>query len=230
VLCAAPNVVCLQEVLPELAKALRSCGPLNEVYDISPFDVGAYGCLILTQKDLQAKFTEVPLTTQMGRNLLLARCRARFANLIVATVHLESLNSEKTRKVQLQETAEALQDQRYALLCGDFNFDATQTYGDWKLPEPSRAPHELENHVLQDVLSDFADVWPELHSDPGFTFDGATNPQCVHDPNERMRYDRILTRCMLPIGASLMGTQSINSAGFMPSDHFGVLVDLSVSQ
>jgi len=67
VLRAAPGVVCLQEVFPELSKALRGCRTLNEIYNISPFDVGPYGCLILAQKELQAEFTEVNLTSCMGR-------------------------------------------------------------------------------------------------------------------------------------------------------------------
>jgi len=116
------------------------------------------------------------------------------------------------------------------MLCGEFNFYATQTYGDWQLLKASRAPHELENHVLRDMVPDFVDVWPVLHSDAGFTFDGTANPKCVHDPGERMRYDRILARCVLPIGASLMGTQPINRTGFMPSDHFGILADFSFVQ
>ncbi|CAE8732141.1 unnamed protein product [Polarella glacialis] len=226
----APDALCLQEVLPELATALRSSGPLTELYDISPLDVGVYGCLILAHKDLEAEFTEVPLTTCMGRSLILAECRARFPHLTVATTHLESLKTERIRRVQLQEAAAALRDKRFAVLCGDFNFDATRTFGDWQLAVPLRAPHEIENQVLQEVLLDFVDAWPALHSDPGFTFDGAANPMCVLDEDERMRYDRILARrTLVPVDAWLMGREPINQAGFTPSDHFGVLADFSVA-
>jgi endonuclease/exonuclease/phosphatase family metal-dependent hydrolase len=150
VLCAAPDVVCLQEVLPELEKALRECSELNEVYNISPFGIRHYGNLILVRRDLEVSFAELELISMMDRSLLLAHIRRqqglRSEDFTVATVHLESLNSEKVRRAQLQEAAAALKLKHHrSVLCGDFNFDATQTWGDWRLPEPARtAPERLE--------------------------------------------------------------------------------------
>merc|ERR1719473_394355 len=37
---AAPDVLCLQEVVPELAAAIRASEPLQKLYDVSPNDVG----------------------------------------------------------------------------------------------------------------------------------------------------------------------------------------------
>lgn len=227
----APDVACLQEVLPELAQALRACGWLTDVYDISPFDVGAYGCMMLVRKDLQAEFVEVPLTTLMDRNLVLATCKAGLPGLSFATTHLESLNSEKVRRRQLEEAAQALRNKPCAILCGDFNFDATQTYGDWRLSAPARKPEDLENRVLQEVLPAFVDVWPAVNTEVGYTFDGLVNPRCCHDVDERMRYDRIMVRgSVAPFAASLLGTKAINHSGIMPSDHFGVMADFDIAQ
>ena len=40
------------------------------------------------------------------------------------------------------------------------------------------------------------DQWPVLRpGERGATFDGPQNPICVHDPQEVMRYDRVLLGC-----------------------------------
>jgi len=230
-LVVAPDIICLQEVLPELATAFRASASLTELYDISPFHISCYGCLMLARRDLRAHFVEVPYeSTCMGRTLLLADCQGRYPGVLVATTHLESLNSEARRRAQLTQAAEALQGRSAAVLCGDFNFDATQTYGDWQQSAPARPREQLENCVLGEVLPDFEDVWPALRSDEGFSFDGAANPKCIQDPLERMRYDRVLVRrpCVRPLVVSLLGTQAINDWGVMPSDHFGVQADLEL--
>merc|ERR1712039_539207 len=113
------------------------------------------------------------------------------------------------------------------------NFDDTQTYGDWNQSQPARLPNELENHVLAEVLPEFVDVWPLLRGDRGITFDGTLNTLCISDPQECMRYDRILF-CDRSIGcrptaADLLGTQPLNDAGLMASDHFGVQADFRLS-
>merc|ERR1719235_274351 len=80
----------------------------------------------------------------MGRRLLLAQCCAKLTNLCVGNVHLESLNNEDLRERQLKVSRNELRASDCALLCGDFNFDATKTWGDWKRPSPLRAPHKME--------------------------------------------------------------------------------------
>jgi len=141
----------------------------------------------------------------------------------VGNVHLESLDNERTRRGQLRVANSVLgNDGRVdasgrvsevrAVLCGDFNFDSSMTWGDWKLgrgrgnskskqgKRPPRPPEELENRVLAEEMPDWVDAWPAIHGDvgsggdPGITFDGRTNPACVHDRDERMRYDRIMVK------------------------------------
>jgi len=231
VLSVAPDVACLQEVLPRFSAALRACGPLAALYDISPFDVAPYGVMILARRDLQVAFIQEDMPSMMGRTLLVASCQARCPGLIVATVHLESLNSERTRRAQLLLASERLLPFQRAVLCGDFNFDSAKTYGDWNRGAPARAPEELENCVLTEVLPDYVDAWPAVHGDgEGITFDGAANPLCVSDGDERMRYDRVMVRRggLRLEAAALLGTAPINDAGVRPSDHFGVQVDLTL--
>jgi len=187
-LSAAPDVVCLQEVLPGFLHALRGCEALKSVYEISPQDVGAYGCVILARHDLQPSFIEQRLPTNMGRTLLSAECGAggRCGGLVVMTTHLESLNNRGWRREQLEIAAKTLAGCPAAVLCGDFNFDDTKTWGDWRRKAPANGPTELENEVLKELLPDFSDtwrtVWPE---DPGYTMDGEENGVCVPDSQVR---------------------------------------------
>jgi endonuclease/exonuclease/phosphatase family metal-dependent hydrolase len=231
-LSVAPDVVCLQEVKPGAAEAIRACTAVCAVYDVSPFDVGLYGNLTLIRKDMSATFVETAFPSDMGRTLLLGECHARCEGMLIANVHLESLAAEHIRREQLKVTADALAGHEHVLICGDFNFDATRTFGDWARETPERTPLTIENRVLVDVLPDFADSWPVVRDDEGFTFDGEFNPQCIQNPHERMRYDRVLAKTgkstLRPIAASLLGTSEINSWGLMPSDHFGLQVDLVV--
>lgn len=252
---AAPDVLCLQEVVPELAASIRASEPLRSLYDISPNDVGAYGCLLLARRELRAAFSEVPFpSSSMGRSLVLAEWFPPFEDggtIAVATVHLESLNQAKERARQLEIAKSALAGaRRRVVLCGDFNFDATQNWGDWrkapawskrKAPQDanptsagtgagSEADHDsrivsvwdaiadtgsassrsspaLENVVLARVLGEsYVDVWPAVHEpiEPGLTFDGAINPH-IADGEERMRYDRVMVRGLVPRSMELLG-------------------------
>jgi len=180
VFAAAPDFACLQEVVPEFAWALRACEALTAVYDISPFEITGYDCLILARHDVEATFSKRPFEESlMGRGLLYASCHARWPGLMVATTHLESLNYERIRRLQLEVVASVLMDSHVpAVLCGDMNFDSSQSFGDWDLPSPARTPEQLENVVLAEVLPEFVDAWPSVRSDEGFTFDGVNNRVC----------------------------------------------------
>ena len=66
---------------------------LISVFDWSNNDISSYGCLIGTKKYLCASFREILMPTYMGRKLLIAELTKQKIG-VVATVHLESLNSE----------------------------------------------------------------------------------------------------------------------------------------
>lgn len=272
-LARAPDVICLQEVVPRFAASLRASSLVASQYTVSNNDVGPYSVLLLARIDLCPVFRQVELESAMGRSLLIAeldprRPEERWKRGAVATVHLESLNSASVRRAQLATCSQELGMQSAlpnAVLAGDFNFDDTQEWGDWReapvtleeatrlLAEadgcrqgqqarPIRPAHELENRVLDEVMTDFADVWPLLRpGERGATFDGGANPVCVTDSDEVMRYDRVLLRA--PRGAarcdsldaaarwvaqdiSMVGVEAINTEGVRPSDHFGLMVDI----
>jgi endonuclease/exonuclease/phosphatase family metal-dependent hydrolase len=219
VLTRSADVVCFQEVIPRVAAAVRSSTVLGEMYEISPFPVSPYGSMMLVKKFLKPEFRNIRLPSEMSRSLLLAQFGAGSDGEIppwlrrsaVATVHLESLNMAHMRKKQLQICAKELAAfPGRSILCGDFNFDDTQAWGDWRaktpdasffshtddtasMPHPPPRIRNLENSVLDEVLPSFVDQWPHLRpGERGATFDGGLNPQCVHDSREVMRYDRVM--------------------------------------
>lgn len=233
-LAAAPDVICLQEVLPVFAAGVRESQALNAIYAMSPQGVSPYGTMMLVRHDLAPQFDAIRLPTHMARTLLEARCEARIPGLHLMTTHLESLDNEDTRRKQLRRAATALSGSPPALLCGDFNFDDTKTYGDWLRRLPQRAPDELENNVLSEVLPEFVDVWRDVHpDDPGYTFDGATNP-AVQTRQNRMRLDRVMFRGgeagWRPQAIAMLGTQPRDDRGTRPSDHYGLVVDLALPE
>lgn len=234
VLAAAPDVACFQEVVPAFLDALRGSPALRAVYDISPQDIESYGCAMLVRRDLRPQFSLQPLPTEMGRSLLSAVFTARYPGLVVTTAHLESLTNRRLRREQLLLAAAALRPYPQAVLCGDFNFDDTKNWGDWRFREDRGATRAtLENEVLQEVLPDYVDTWREVHpEDPGYTFDGATNGVCIPDSQERMRYDRLMskrgTHGLVPRSAWLLGQEPMNEWGVRPSDHYGLAVELAL--
>jgi endonuclease/exonuclease/phosphatase family metal-dependent hydrolase len=185
ILVVAPCVVGLQEVTPRFAAALRGSAVVTALYDVSTNDVGPYGCLMLARSDFGARFREVPIPTKMGRSLLLCDCppmeslaregtghsrgRGRPA-VTVATVHLESLNQAPQRLQQLKVCeAELSRCRGGACLIGDFNFDATREWGEWRRPAPAAilsARRCLENDAMRQTLPDYVDCWPAVHGAP----------------------------------------------------------------
>lgn len=222
------DVICLQEVVPEVEIAIRKDDTIKRVYDISPFHIHGYGCLMLVRPALKPTFTQIPLPTRMGRSLLVARCDS----VTVGTVHLESLNSAPLRRQQLSEIAKSIVGTHVGtnILCGDFNFDSTRNWADLldqdaNLTKGRRAA--LENDALAEILGEsWVDSWAALRpTDPGLTFDAQNNPY-IPNPVERMRYDRLMVKGAQPCEAALLGTHPFS--GVIPSDHYGLRVDIAL--
>lgn len=176
------DVICLQEVVPQVAAALVAWLPRWSCSD--PGDgstVAPYGVMALVAPridDVQFSFHDLP--TFMCRRLLVTHIRG----VAVGTVHLESLASHPVREKQLRVCRRVLAPHSDALLVGDFNFDSHRNFS---------PPHNpLENEALVNIVPDFVDVWPALQSDRGLTFDSAVNPYI--GKSEQMRYDRVMVR------------------------------------
>ena len=259
VLTLDPDIACFQEVNRTFLRTLQSTPNIHKRYQISSNPIyESYGILSLARRGLGATFEEIELPTQMGRNLLMTRipsARLPSANhdgndtkspfVVVGNVHLESLDNAALRRQQLVICNECLRENEpvAALLVGDFNFDSEQAWGDWKKPVQHRQPADkLENKVLNDVMPEWVDAWPHLKQqgkgsgDPGITFDGATNPLCITDEQERMRYDRIMVylpaaqeekgTLLVPESIEMVGTEAIDETGLKASDHYGLIIKL----
>merc|ERR1719152_76254 len=247
-----PHVVCLQEVTPRFASAVRASAVLGSLYVVSPNDVTPYGVLMLVCKAWRPLFREVELPSQMGRSLLVSEFAVRAcdkgegeaeeAMYAIATVHLESLNSERVRAEQLALCRSHLEKFPNAVLVGDFNFDARRTWGDWHAGATPREAGMLENTVLARVMPEWVDTWSLLRpDDEGLTFEGGVNP-CVRDSGERMRYDRVMVKrppqlaetapesLLLPLGIERIGMTAIDSTGLRPSDHYGLVATFRLAE
>lgn len=229
-----PDVICLQEVVEKFAHAVRSSALLMSLYDCSENDVGGYGVLMLVRRSYVPLFKEVALDSNMGRSLLVAELWPTEESLAylkggaIGTVHLESLNSPGRRRSQLEVCNQVLVRYANAILCGDFNFDDTQSWGDWR---GGAASSELENRVLAEVMPSFGDQWAVLRpSERGATFDGSTNSACVRDSQEVMRYDRIMLKQGSWAGNAIqmIGTEGFEDNLYKPSDHYGLMIDCVV--
>ena len=96
---------------PPFAAALALVPALRDAY-VSSDDAGGndgrsvapYGVMILCRKELSPTFTVHELPTMMARTLLVATIHdpSRGGTMDVATVHLESLDSQKVRAAQLE--------------------------------------------------------------------------------------------------------------------------------
>ena len=175
---------------------------------------------------------------------------------LVLTAHFESLSAAPIRKLQLEQAASVMNEKSLSdgvlrnmmsffsgatpkhpntVLCGDFNFCSYRNFDKDSMP--------LENDVLRAILPDHDDLWPTLvwpgeaesdgtttprAEDKGYTFDSELNHNIRQ--TERMRYDRVLSRCsdLIPRTIRLVGTEEMEGEGgnkypMHPSDHFGLL-------
>ena len=159
-----PDVACLQEITPWSRDLVINNSRLTDIYSFSNNSVGRYGVLMLSKKILIPIFQTIPMPTNMGRDLL--GVRVSLGNGRYATVHgahYESLSSAPIRKEQLEVTVKSVgmtdekncNSGRNNVVVGDFNFCSYRNY-----VADDGAP--LENHVLEEVMSEFDDLWPML--------------------------------------------------------------------
>jgi endonuclease/exonuclease/phosphatase family metal-dependent hydrolase len=106
------------------------------------------------------------------------------------------------------------------VLCGDFN--AVPTADEIRLLTGESPP------PLQGLV--FNDAWAAVGAGPGYTWD-ATNPHLAdaYWPRRRLDYVFVSWPRPKPIGnpvaATLIGTEPVD--GVVPSDHYGLQVDLT---
>jgi endonuclease/exonuclease/phosphatase family metal-dependent hydrolase len=206
-----PDIVCLQEVVPDFDYILNSSSYSNNIlqhYNCSPFsNVNAgYGVITLSKKSITVNHEFINLPSSMNRQLLITSFQINGCWFAVGNVHLESLHNHKTRELQMQVANKELLKYSSAILVGDFNFCSERNYNINTTP--------LENNSLASCLPGYIDIWSHLHphvnnstasfSTPtkqsnslGFTFNTLANNMLTcrgNRPHEIMRYDRIMLK------------------------------------
>lgn len=172
------DVVCLQEVVPEVGYQLVTLLPGWSCSD--PAECSPYGVMTLVPPGNVATFIFHDMPSNMCRRLLTAQLHT----LTIGNVHLESLSNHSVRVEQLKLCWQVLAGFQDVVLVGDFNFDSERNF------DPPHQP--LENDCLTAIMPDYCDLWPVLRNERGYTFDSTLNPY-IASP-ERMRYDRVLVR------------------------------------
>ncbi|PSC75334.1 Endonuclease exonuclease phosphatase family isoform B [Micractinium conductrix] len=231
-----PTFVCLQEVTPHIYHLFQR-SPWWPAYYASNCPAGApYFTTLLALRDAvqgaAGSFAEIPYENSiMGRDLKTVAGKVGGHSVRVATTHLESPTGwqpdqqhRQQRQAQLQHAAVLLELAREddVLLAGDMNWG----------PDDGQPP----------LPGGWCDAWLHLHGgageQEGMTYDNRQNAM-LHKKGGRAlrrRLDRVFCRlrCWRLAGLELVGRQPLPGLQFegrpvLPSDHFGLLLELHPS-
>ena len=217
---AEADVIALQEVTPWLLHELRGQAWAKAYHmpmkDGQPWPPG--GLLIMSRNPIRNPRAG-PLPGRQGRAWLVVETQVGGVQVAVATCHLESpLAAGHTRAKQLDVFFDRLHGHGDALFLGDFNF------GDGEQPETAR------------LREAYVDAWRATQGDSrGFTWDmhrSAMARRGAFQGEVSRRLDRILVKsnALRPAKAIIIGDEPVDTEGHVfPSDHFGLLVELTVA-
>ena len=216
------DVIVLEEVTPRLVAALRAAAWVQTSYAMSGDEeaVSPHGQLVLSRLPV-ISFAK----HDFGRDksLVVAELEVAGEPLALAAVHLSSSRAEQARQKRASELAVAREFLSFshdvtgaadALICGDFNLD-----------------DEAEVRPL--IAEGFADAWPSVRTEVGFTFDPRANPlaHMMSRSKRQQRIDRLFFRspgARLGVReARLFGREPFEENRY-PSDHWGLICDFAV--
>jgi endonuclease/exonuclease/phosphatase family metal-dependent hydrolase len=270
--CAVPvSVICLQEVTDRVLRKLmqdkrvqkryRICSSAEQASRFTHFVDGYfYGVAMMIAKSLPTPIVRhAKLPSRMGRSVLVAEFplnnnenggdhSSSSAVVAIATVHLESLESQLARNKQLEIIVQQVLDQyEFAMLVGDYNITAT---GPWGNP----TEHAVTNKLLSN--GGYVDLWVREHGtdgdvegsdsyDASITFDKrATSPMLAADaavagrpaPDivEHSRLDRMFVKegirrhRLVAKDIRVIGRSPISPDAFI-SDHYGLICELALA-
>ncbi|KVI09377.1 hypothetical protein Ccrd_012248 [Cynara cardunculus var. scolymus] len=214
----SPNVICLQEVTPDIYAILQRAEWWK-----------SYKCSLSFDKAITRPYSA------MGRELCIAEVSVPGDTpLVVATSHLESpcpgppkwdQMYSKERVKQANEAVDFLEKHPNAIFCGDMNWD-DKLDGEFPLPDG------------------WIDAWKELKSkETGWTYDTKSNLMLSANRKLQKRLDRFLVglRDFKIEQIKMVGTEPIPGVTYLkqkkggkelelpvlPSDHFGLLLTIS---
>ena len=154
-----PDIICFQECTRGfINNHLINCFEIWDTYDCSDIgdgsSVGSYGVLMLTKKYLNVTFIIQDMNSRMDRKFLMCKFNMKGEDMIVGTVHLESLNNHDIREKQLEICHNSCKNVKHSIICGDFNFCSYRNFNPKK--------EILENRCLRNICNDYIDIWDDL--------------------------------------------------------------------
>ncbi|KAI3680521.1 hypothetical protein L6452_35292 [Arctium lappa] len=234
----SPNVICLQEVTPDIYAILQRSEWWKSYKCSLSFDKAItrpYFCMQLSKLPVKSYSCKQFSYSAMGRELCIAEVSV-FGDtpLVVATSHLESpcpgppkwdQMYSKERVKQANEAVDFLEKHPNAIFCGDMNWD-DKLDGEFPLPDG------------------WIDAWTELKpKETGWTYDTKSNVMLSANRKLQKRLDRFLVglRDFRVERITMVGTEPIPGVTYLkqkkggkelelpvlPSDHFGLLLTIS---
>jgi len=222
---ANADIVFLQEVIPETFSFIQS--QLTNYECIAARDDNYFVATLLRKGRVYMdrwKVTDYP-TSRMDRHLLAVQAHCGSVVMDLLNTHLESTKDHATeRKKQLEQCFSLMSKRptdRSVIFGGDLNLRDPEVASLGGAPPPAR------------------DVWEQLGSreELRWTWDNQrnTNKEIPGKWKPRCRFDRIYIRPSLKTDLKaeqfgLLGLQKVEGTQSFPSDHWGILLRLVLSQ
>lgn len=213
-----PDIVCLQEVLPEIYPMLIS--RLNYNYSYPENVEKSYGCVILSKFAIMYSLI-FPLQSRMERHMILVKLLIDNINIFVSNVHFESefsqYNKNKINQYEFVSNTLNLLNSKdnnsVIILCADTNITLHDDLAYNKSFEWMDDLWKMENNKLHE-----------------FTYDYYTNKNLqIRNIKLQSRIDRMLIN-------KNKNTKLVNfklltgmPSKIQPSDHHGIFAELNIS-
>lgn len=223
-----PDIICLQEVVPEVAEILID--KLNKIYKyVFPDKIElSYGSMIFSRYKIAYSEEYDYKQTFMGRKLYIINIEfwnenGIVQNLTIATTHFES-EFKKNNDIKIDQYTQALKKLNHLydifgsiILCADTNI----------------LSHEEKYFITND--KEWNDAWKENGSDFSleYTYDTKLNLNLKNRnifKEIRSRIDRIIYRSnniLVPLNFVLIKGQN-KIEQIEPSDHFGIMAEFEL--
>lgn len=233
ILSESPDIVALQEVTPSSYNIIVTNPDITKIYHINKIRFREpYGTLLLSKYPIEhASYIQMSIT-QMGRRLEYITVNIDDTKATIATVHWESQfptyrdKTEKTIKkkmaIKISQYIESFAflnkiKNNHIILMGDTNITEKETF-------------------IFETPDNYIDIYNEMELDSvsgaKYTYDYKSNKMVKGKYQSRM--DRIYYRNSTKnnkwetISYSLVGRDNIESINKPPSDHFGVVIEMSI--
>lgn len=233
-----PDVLCFQEVIPEVYETLQEKLPEYKFRFPNRLKL-SYGSVIMSRHTMTQFYDEFYPETQMGRNLLAVNIYKSEHNITIATSHFESIfNSVNTVKTSQYIYANRILDKLSdsmtpVIFCSDTNILPTEEKYFFK---NSSWNDSYNVKILE--LSESSDIITKFKLDNEYTYDTVKNSNlATRNIREiRSRIDRVMYKGNLKLldfklikGSSIIETKNEDIIDCVePSDHFGVLAEFDI--